>query len=72
MAFVKTRNPSTSNPIPSGVPQGTMGGIAPAGGSRPGTRPLMPGDEVYLWVLVIVEVLVTGALRKKFRRHHGG
>lgn len=46
-----------------------MGG--PSSG-RPGRPQLMLGDEKYLWILVILEVLLTGALRKRFRRYHGG
>ena len=60
-----------SNPTPSGVGQGTMGGPAPAG-ARPGSRSLMLGDEVYLWFLVFAEVGAMCYLRKRFRRHHGG
>lgn len=64
------RIPSASNPSPSRAPNaGTMGG--PSSG-RPGRPQLMLGDEKYLWILVILEVLLTGALRKRFRRYHGG
>lgn len=64
------RIPSASNPTPSRAPNaGTMGG--PSSG-RPGRPSLALGDEKYLWGLVILEVLLTGALRKQFRRHHGG
>jgi len=63
---------ATSNPRPSGIAQGTMGGPAPAAGARPGSRPLLLGDEMYLWALVLLEVAAMGALRRKFRRHHGG
>jgi hypothetical protein len=62
----------TSNPTPSGVPQGTMGGPAPAAGARPGTRSVNVGDEMYLWVLVFLEVGTMCFMRNKFRRHHGG
>lgn len=63
---------ATSNPNPSGIPQGTMGGRAPAAGGRPGTRPVLLGDELYLWALLVLEVGVMSFLRNKFRRHHGG
>ena len=63
---------ASSNPTPSGIRQGTMGGPAPAAGARPGARSLMLGDEVYLWALVFMEVGVMCFLRNKFRRHHGG
>lgn len=72
MAFVKTRNPASSNPTPSGLPQGTMGGPATAAGARPGSRSLLLGEEVYLWILVLLEVATMGYLRRHFRRRHGG
>lgn len=69
-AFAGGRVPSASNPTPSRAQNaGTLGG--PTTG-RPGRPQLMLGDEKYLWILVILEVLATGVLRKKFRRHHGG
>ena len=64
------RMPSASNPAPSRAGNaGTLGG--PATG-RPGRHQIMLGDEKYLWLLVILEVLLQGFLRKRFRRHHGG
>lgn len=60
-----------SNPTPSGMAQGTMGGPAPAG-ARPGSRSVALGDEVYLWFLILLEVGTMAYLRKHFRRHHGG
>lgn len=72
MAFVKTRNPASSDPTPSGIKQGTMGGIATAAGARPGSRPMLLGQEVYLWALLIIEVAVMGYFRRHFRRNHGG
>jgi hypothetical protein len=30
------------------------------------------GDEHYLWILVILEVVAIGWLRHAFRRRHGG
>lgn len=30
------------------------------------------GQEMYLWVLVLLEVIAIGGLRKFFRRFHGG
>lgn len=59
-----------SNPTPSGVSQGTPGGRT-AGGRRPGMK-LMLGDEMYLWMLLVIELLAMGFLRKHFRRYHGG
>ncbi|MDE2101933.1 MAG: hypothetical protein KGL39_32100 [Patescibacteria group bacterium] len=61
---------STSNTRQSGVTQGTPGGMKAAGG-RPGKK-LQAGDEVFLWVLVILEILAMVFLRNQFRRHHGG
>lgn len=52
--------------------QGTMGGPAPATGSRPGKRTMQFGDEVYLWILVAVEAALIGAFRSIFKRYHGG
>lgn len=51
-------------------PQGTPGGKA----RKPGTngRPTILGQEVYLWILVVIEAILTGALRRAFRRFHGG
>lgn len=65
------RNSVNSNTHPSGVPQGTPGGIGAAAGRRPGMK-LMVGDEAYLWLLLLLELLAMGLLRKHFRRHHGG
>lgn len=64
-------NSRTSNPNPSGIAQGTFGGRKTAGGARPGMK-LMLGDEKYLWLLLILELLAMGALRQHFRRYHGG
>lgn len=65
------RMQSRSAPGP-GV-QGTMGGPSPAVGPRPGKRLPMPmGDEMYLWILVGLEVLSISMLRSMFSRYHGG
>lgn len=66
------RNPAASNPAPSGLSQGTMGGTAMAGSSKPGRSLLMLGDEVYLWGLIALEVGAMAILRNHFRRYHGG
>jgi len=65
---------TVTTPQTDRAPQGTLGGPAkrPAAGPRPGRRQWMVGDEMYLWVLVIIEVALMGALRRRFRRHHGG
>lgn len=67
------RYASSSNTNPSGIPQGSPGGVAnnTAAGRRPG-RKLMVGDEGYLWLLVFIEVALMAYLRKHFRRYHGG
>lgn len=57
--------------MPSGILNGTPGGRA-AGGGRPGRPQLQLGDEIYLWILVLLEVGAMGWLRHNFRRRHGG
>lgn len=41
------------------VPEGLRGG-------------LQIGDEQYLWLLVVIEVVALFVLRQGFRRQHGG
>jgi hypothetical protein len=65
------KNSSTSNTRPSGMTGGTLGGVKMSSGGRPGLK-MQAGDEMYLWVLVILEVLLMSFLRNSFRRHHGG
>lgn len=65
------RHPSRSNPNPTGVPQGTPGG-ATASSRAPGARNIMAGDEIYLWILVLIEAFIVGIFRSRFRRYHGG
>ncbi len=64
------KNTSQSNTRQSGIPQGSPGGITAAGG-RPGMK-IQAGDEVYLWFLVVLELIAMVALRNYFRSHHGG
>lgn len=64
------KNSSASNTRQSGIPQGTLGGLRASGG-RPGMK-LQAGDEVYLWILVALEILAMVFFRNQFRRHHGG
>ena len=66
------RNPAASNPNPSGIHQGTMGGSAMPGSSKPGRMMLNFGDEVYLWLLIALELGMLTFLRNRFRRYHGG
>jgi hypothetical protein len=65
----RSGSPASSNPTPSGIPQGSPGGRM---GMRPGRRRLMVGDEVYLWLVLGLEVAAMGFLRNHFRRYHGG
>lgn len=51
-------------------PQGTPGGRARKQGGGKGK--MIVGQEMYLWVLVLIEVALIGGLRKFFRRFHGG
>ena len=60
----------TSNATP-GFSGGTLGGTPTAAGGRPG-RKLMVGDEMYLWILLAIELLAMAILRNRFRRYHGG
>ena len=64
-------NSATSNTNPAGGTGGTLGGRKIATGAAPGMR-LAIGDEGYLWILVIIEALALGYLRKRFKRYHGG
>lgn len=57
---------------PSPGVTGTLGGVPFAVGSRPGRRQMAFGDEVYLWILVAIEVAAIGWLRNMFSRYHGG
>ncbi len=61
---------ATSNTRASGTTGGTLGGVKSSGG-RPGMK-LNAGDEVYLWVMVALEMLLMVFLRNNFRSHHGG
>lgn len=61
----------TSNTTPGvGGAGGTMGGRK-VSSSAPGMN-MAIGDEGYLWLLVIIEAVILGCCRKKFRRYHGG
>jgi hypothetical protein len=61
-----------SSAAPGPGTQGTMGGPKQAVGSRPGRRNVVWGDEVYLWILVAVEVGLIAHFRNMFSRYHGG
>lgn len=70
------RYTQSSNPTPSGVPQGSPGGVTNgtkvrAASRKPGMR-FRIGDEGYLWILVIIEMILTVWLRHCNRQHHGG
>jgi hypothetical protein len=71
---VRATQPSTppSNVRSTGA-QGTPGGVrAPSRKPGAGKKSTAFGVEIYLWILVGIEVALMGALRKYFRRHHGG
>jgi len=61
-----------SRSAPQAGTQGTLGGPAAAIGPRPGKRLTIMGDEVYLWILVGIEVAAISFLRSAFSRYHGG
>lgn len=63
---------TASRAAPGPGVQGTMGGPKQAVGSRPGRRNIVWGDEVYLWILVAVEVGLIAHFRNMFSRYHGG
>lgn len=71
---VRATQPSTppSNVRTTG-PQGTPGGKARSV-RKPGVSngSMKLGPEMYLWILVIVEIALIGGFRKYFRRFHGG
>lgn len=62
---------SNAAPGPQAV-QGTLGGVRAAIGARPGGRSMVVGDQMYLWVLVLLEVAAISYLRSVFSRYHGG
>lgn len=43
----------------------------PTGGARPGMK-IRLGQEMYLWLLVAIELLLMVGLRMQFRNRHGG
>ena len=51
---------------PTGGTLGGFGRLGAGGGLIP------QGDALYLWVLVILEVLAISWLRTAFKRYHGG
>lgn len=64
-------NSATPNTAPTGIKQGTPGGKWFPAGGRPGKK-IQMGDELYLWILVLLEVLTMSGLRHVMRRYHGG
>lgn len=64
--------PLRTNTTPTGTAGGTMGGRPSPAGGRPGSRQILVGDELYLWLLVALELGAIGWLRHQFRRRHGG
>lgn len=65
-------NSQTSNPRPSGIPQGTPGGNRSIGGALAGMKGMQVGDTPYLWLLLVIEILAMVGLRRYFRKNHGG
>lgn len=68
-----TKPATTPSDVQSTGPQGTTGGTA-SPRRKPGAarQSLKMGQHVYLWILVGVELTLTGAFRKYFRKFHGG
>lgn len=66
---IRRMAPGGTTQAPTG---GTLGGIGAAVGSAPGRRPVKLGDEVYLWILVGIEVTLIAWGRSAFSRYHGG
>jgi len=71
MKSARATQPSTPPPAARTTgPQGSPGGTR----RKPGLagRQSKAGLEVYLWVLVLIELALTGGLRRIFKRVHGG
>lgn len=70
----RATQPSTqASTIRSTGPQGTPGGTARPGRRPGGRQPFNFGINIYLWILVAIEIAIMGGFRKYFgRRHHGG
>lgn len=70
-SFNRATQPSgTPSNVQTTGPQGTPGGKARKVGAA--RQPLRIGHEKYLWILVGIELVITGAFRKYFRQFHGG
>lgn len=50
----------------------TQAPTAPGPASYTGRASRIVGDEMYLWLLLAIELILTGWLRIKFRSAHGG
>jgi hypothetical protein len=68
MRSVKGRATSAASP----GAQGTLGGVPHTAGPPPGRVPAVLGEEVYLWILVVLEVGVIAYFRTALSRYHGG
>lgn len=71
----RVQSPASPRTYGGGVghaPTGMLGGVKQAVGSAPGRKPLMLGDEMYLWILVLLEVGAITWARSAFSRYHGG
>lgn len=65
-------SPRAYGGAPGHAPVGMLGGVKQAVGSAPGRKPLMLGDEMYLWILVLLEVGAVFWGRSALSRYHGG
>lgn len=68
---MRTRT-TMSGSAPGAGATGQFGGPTQAVGSKPGRGSMQFGDEVYLWILVAIEVGLMAHLRNMFSRYHGG
>lgn len=53
-------------------PQGTTGGRAAPIRKQAARQQLRMGQHIYLWILVAIELVITGIARRYFRQFHGG
>lgn len=62
---------AASAPTGGGIgSQGTLGGLRMGFGG--GGRKAQGIDNIYLWILVLIEIGLIGSFRHIFRRRHGG
>lgn len=68
----RARMTQTARATPGAGTTDMFGGPTQATGSKPGKRNMQFGDEVYLWILVALEVGLMAHFRNLFSRYHGG